>query len=149
MEIHILVFDAAPETLDEHVVDPAALAVQLMGSTSVMSDCCDTKMLTVLPEPILSCLGSPTVDFSGGLRQNKNSIFVVLNHYFKVGGVSYHLEVPGGSVSGGPFGGTSFTVTFPGSGTLQAEGKGKKKGGSGACGGLVNIPATYVFTPPM
>ena len=26
MEIHILVFDAAPEPLDEHGVDPAALA---------------------------------------------------------------------------------------------------------------------------
>ena len=27
MEIHILVFDAAPKTLDEHVVDPAAFAI--------------------------------------------------------------------------------------------------------------------------
>ena len=25
MEIHVLVFDAAPETLDEHVVDPVIL----------------------------------------------------------------------------------------------------------------------------
>ena len=31
MEIHILVFDAAPEPLDEHVVDPAALAVHADG----------------------------------------------------------------------------------------------------------------------
>ena len=31
MEIHILVFDAAPETLDEHVVDPASLAVHADG----------------------------------------------------------------------------------------------------------------------
>ena len=31
MEIHVLVFDAAPETLDEHVVDPASLAVHADG----------------------------------------------------------------------------------------------------------------------
>ena len=31
MEIHILVFDAAPKTLDEHVVDPAAFAIHADG----------------------------------------------------------------------------------------------------------------------
>ena len=31
MEIHILVFDAAPEPLDEHAVDPTALAVHADG----------------------------------------------------------------------------------------------------------------------
>ena len=35
MEIHILVFDAAPEPLDEHVVDPAALSKDVHDATSI------------------------------------------------------------------------------------------------------------------
>lgn len=40
-QVHVFVLDAAPQTLDEHVIDPAALAVHADGDVMGLESTCE------------------------------------------------------------------------------------------------------------
>ena len=59
LEIHLLVFDGAPQPLDEHVVAPAALAIHADIDRVGLQDVCEGLGGELRPWSVLKICGAP------------------------------------------------------------------------------------------
>jgi hypothetical protein len=76
MQVDLFALDAAPQSFDEHVVDPATFAVHADGDAGLLQDC-DPVITGELPWSVLKTSGAPNLEIASSRASTQKSAVMV------------------------------------------------------------------------